>query len=138
EGTDKMENLEHGHSKAEIKARLLRKKPQNVLREFVYGGIDGTVTTFAVVAGGAGANLSSDIVLILGGANLLGDGLSMAVGAYQGSKAEQELRDKHRRIENRHIDVVPEGEREELRQLLALRGYKEQELEKLVQIISSN
>lgn len=61
------------------------------LKDFVYGAIDGTVTTFAVVAGVAGASLSTRIVLILGVANLIADGFSMAVSNYLGTKAEDDL-----------------------------------------------
>lgn len=67
------------------------------LPEFVYGGIDGAVTTFAVVAGVVGASLSSVIVLILGFANLFADGFSMAVSNYLSVRSGDELR-KHRRI----------------------------------------
>ena len=65
------------------------------LPEFVYGGIDGTVTTFAVVAGSIGASLSSSIVLILGFANLFADGFSMAVSNYLSTNSENDL-EKHR------------------------------------------
>ena len=61
------------------------------LPEFVYGGIDGTVTTFAVVSGVMGASLSSSIVLILGFANLFADGFSMAVSNYLSTKSRNEL-----------------------------------------------
>lgn len=67
------------------------KKIENNLREFVYGGMDGAVTTFAVVTGAAGANLSSQIILILGFANVLADGFSMAVGSYLSEKSDQDL-----------------------------------------------
>lgn len=66
------------------------------LPEFVYGGIDGAVTTFAVVAGVMGASLGSAIVLILGFANLFADGFSMAVSNYLSMKSGAELR-RHRR-----------------------------------------
>ena len=56
--------------------------------EFVYGGIDGCVTTFAVVAGATGAHFHSNIIVILGLANLLADGLSMSIGSYLSSKAD--------------------------------------------------
>ncbi len=52
------------------------------LPEFVYGGIDGIITTFAVIAGAVGATLSPHIVLILGFANLFADGFSMAASNY--------------------------------------------------------
>lgn len=67
------------------------KQIENNLREFVYGGIDGAVTTFAVVMGAAGGGLSNKVILILGFANVFADGFSMAVGAYLSEKSEQEL-----------------------------------------------
>lgn len=48
------------------------------IKDLVYGGLDGIITTFAIVSGVAGANLSSSVILILGVANLLADGFSMA------------------------------------------------------------
>jgi len=52
------------------------------IKNVVYGGLDGIITTFAVVAGVAGAALSPGVVLIMGFANLIADGLSMAIGDY--------------------------------------------------------
>lgn len=62
------------------------------LGEFVYGGIDGTVTTFAVVAGSMGASLNAAVILILGFANLFADGFSMAVSNYLSVKSQFELK----------------------------------------------
>lgn len=67
---------------------FLQKKLQKYLGEFVYGGIDGCVTTFAVVAGSVGASLETRIILILWFANLLADGFSMSIWAYLSSKSE--------------------------------------------------
>ncbi len=67
------------------------KKIEDNLREFVYGGMDGAVTTFAVVTGAAGANLGVRVILILGFANVFADGFSMAVGAYLSEKSDQDL-----------------------------------------------
>src|SRR5687768_13210119 len=58
------------------------------IKEFVYGGIDGSVTTFAVVAGGTGAGLNPGIIIVLGFANLIADGFSMSVGNYLSVKSE--------------------------------------------------
>ena len=77
------------------KLKLAEKK---YLPEFVYGGIDGSVTTFAVVAGAIGASLSSSIILILGFANLFADGFSMAVSNYLSIKSKndlQKIQEKH-------------------------------------------
>lgn len=67
------------------------KRIENNLREFVYGGMDGAVTTFAVVTGAAGANLDSKVILILGFANVFADGFSMAVGSFLSEKSDQQL-----------------------------------------------
>jgi len=61
---------------------------QKYLSEFVYGGIDGIVTTFAVVAASVGAGLDSSIIIILGLANLFADGFSMGISAYLAEKSE--------------------------------------------------
>lgn len=63
-----------------------------MFRAAVYGANDGIITTFAVVAGVAGAGLSANIVLILGIANLVADGLSMGLGDFLGERSEQKLR----------------------------------------------
>jgi vacuolar iron transporter family protein len=62
------------------------------LPEFVYGGIDGAITTFAIVAGVIGASLSSVIILILGFANLFADGFSMAASNYLSTKSQNEMK----------------------------------------------
>ena len=60
------------------------------LGEFVYGGIDGAITTFAVVAGSVGAGLDTNIIVILGFANLLADGFAMSIGAYLSANSERD------------------------------------------------
>ncbi|MCP4507445.1 MAG: hypothetical protein GY826_13765, partial [Fuerstiella sp.] len=72
------EILRAEHTAQAIQVRLNTAPRHSYLRDFVYGGIDGAVTTFAVVSGVAGAGLSSGVVIILGMANLVGDGFSMA------------------------------------------------------------
>lgn len=64
---------------------------EKYLGEFVYGGIDGSVTTFAVVAGAAGAGLSSQVIIILGIANLIADGFSMGASSYLSDKSENDM-----------------------------------------------
>jgi vacuolar iron transporter family protein len=107
------------HTPAAIRSRLARGPSRSYLRDFVYGAIDGVVTTFAVVAGVAGAGLDTSVVVILGMANLAADGFSMAISNYLGARAEEQRRRRLQREEEQHVAVVPAGEREELRQLLA-------------------
>lgn len=131
-------DIEHSHTEHEIRHRLAQDKKPNYVRDWVYGGIDGTVTTFAIVAGVVGAGLSANIILILGLANLLADGLSMAAGNYSATKTEIDDRERIREVEMRHIKVAPEGEREEIRQILAGKGLIGQGLDEAVTAISSD
>jgi VIT1/CCC1 family predicted Fe2+/Mn2+ transporter len=126
------------HTPDAVRERLRDQPRVSYLRDFVYGAIDGTVTTFAVVAGVEGANLSASIVIILGVANLVADGFSMAVSNFLGSQAEAQQRERSRREEQRHIELVPEGEREEIRQLFAAKGFAGDDLERIVDVITSD
>lgn len=129
---------DHSHTPEAIAERLSKGPRVHYLREWVYGGIDGVVTTFAIVAAVIGASLSPLIVLVLGLANLIGDGFSMAAGSYSSTKAEEDKYERLRRQEERHIEKFPEGEREETRQILAAKGYADEELEEMIGIISKD
>ncbi len=133
-----LDDLHEQHTPEAVQRRLESGPTHSYLRDFVYGAIDGTVTTFAVVAGVAGAQLSPAIVVILGLANLIADGFSMGVSNYLGSKADQQLRDRARRMEAMHIEQVPDGEREEIRQIFAAKGFTGEQLDDVVDVITSN
>lgn len=107
------------------------------LGDFVYGATDGAVTTFAVVAGVVGASLSPSIVLILGFANLLADGFSMAVGNYLAARAQREYIERARRREEWEIDNLVEQEKQEIRDIYAKKGFKEELLDEIVRVITS-
>ncbi|PUB15631.1 VIT1/CCC1 transporter family protein [Yoonia sediminilitoris] len=119
--------LEHGHSMEEIAARLdQQNNDSGRLRDAIFGGIDGTVTTFAIVAGVQGAGLSTGIVVALGLANVLADGFSMAAGNFSGTKALADDRRRLWAVEERHIAVNRQGELDELDQILARKGLRGQ------------
>ena len=111
---------------------------QAYLGEFVYGGIDGSVTTFAVVAGSVGAGLDSSIIIILGFANLLADGFSMSVGAYLSAKSESHNFEKHKKAEYWEIEHKPEEEKEEVREIYRNKGFEGPLLEQVVDIITAD
>jgi len=129
--------MEHEHSAEAIEERLALGPQHNYLRDWIYGGIDGSVTTFAVVSGVSGARLSSWIILVMGFANLLADGFSMAASNYLGTKAEHDDLQRLEAIENRHIDLEPEGEREEVRQIFQQKGFLGEDLRRIVELVTS-
>lgn len=108
------------------------------LRDWIYGGIDGTVTTFAVVSGVVGGKLSPLVVLILGFANLLADGFSMAASNYIGTKSELEQQENYRRTEEKNIELDPHGQRDYLKTLFLTKGLAGDALEQFVSAITSN
>jgi len=76
---------------------MIKKRTQReYLSDFVYGGTDGAITTFAIVAGVIGASLSSIVVVVLGFANLFADGFSMAVSNYLSTKSQNEIYSRHK------------------------------------------
>jgi VIT1/CCC1 family predicted Fe2+/Mn2+ transporter len=130
--------MEHEHSPDAIRRRLETGPTHNYLRDWIYGGIDGSVTTLAVVTGVAGAQLSHWVILVLGFANLFADGFSMAASNYLGTKAEHDDWRRLEHIERRHIELEPEGEREEVRQIFERKGFAGADLERIVELVTSN
>jgi VIT1/CCC1 family predicted Fe2+/Mn2+ transporter len=126
------------HTPEGVRERLSQPPRPSHLRDFIYGGIDGTVTTFAVVAGVEGADLAASVVIILGFANLIADGFSMAVSNFLATRAEVQERALARRREEREIEDIPEGEREEVRQIFARKGFSGAELDRVVDVITTD
>ena len=108
------------------------------IAEFVYGSIDGVITTFAVVAGSAGAELAVPIVLILGFANLIADGFAMSVGSYFSAKSENESYDKHKAVEYWEIENLRDKEVEEIREIYEAKGFEGDLLKQVVDVITSD
>lgn len=80
------------------------------IKSIVFGGLDGILTSFAIVAGAAGAGLSVKAVLAIGISNVLADALAMGVGEYLSSKSEREyVREEHAR-ETWEFENYPTGE----------------------------
>ncbi|MDH3683740.1 MAG: VIT1/CCC1 transporter family protein [Acidimicrobiia bacterium] len=134
---ESLNSLHSDHTPQAVADRLSR-RPASTLSDWVLGAIDGSITTFAIVAGVVGAGLSAGIVVVLGLANLLADGISMAAGRYIGAQADLERRENASRLERRHIELIPAGEREEVRQVLLAKGFSGDDLNRAVEVITGD
>lgn len=106
--------------------------------EFVYGGIDGAVTTFAVVAAAAGADMGTGVVLILGVSNMLADGLSMSIGSFLSTKADLERYDHIQAQEYAETEKFPEEETDEIRKIYHAKGFSGALLDNIVSHVVAN
>jgi VIT1/CCC1 family predicted Fe2+/Mn2+ transporter len=107
------------------------------LKSIVYGGLDGIITTFAVVSGVAGAALSSKVILILGAANLFADGIAMAFGDFLSAKAENEFNTTERKREQKKLENCPASEQKELAKIYQKRGLSKDDSVTLVNILEN-
>jgi VIT1/CCC1 family predicted Fe2+/Mn2+ transporter len=132
------DELRRDHRPEAIQKRLSQTAKSQNISDAVLGGIDGCITTFAVVSGAVGAGFSSSVALVLGFANLVADGFSMAVSNYESIKAQREFIEEVRRTEEDHIDRIPEGERDEIRAIFQRKGFEGETLEEIVRTISQD
>lgn len=92
------------------------------LKPLIFGGLDGILTSFAIVAGAAGGNMPVPVVLVLGFSNIFADALAMGVGEFLSSKAENEWILSERKREKWEMDNYPEGEVREMIDIYVERG----------------
>ena len=60
------------------------------IKSVVYGGLDGILTTFAIVSGAAGGDLSAYAILVMGFSSKFADAIVMGLGDALSTKAEHE------------------------------------------------
>lgn len=124
-----VENRQYKHAE-EVWHRLHQ---GTYIGDFVYGANDGLITTFAVVAGAAGAGFSPWVIIILGLANLLADGLSMGASRFLSITAERDFYESQKHREKWEMEHFPEIEKEEVRNILKRWGVKEERIEPVLQ-----
>mmetsp|Transcript_25987 Transcript_25987/g.31868 ORF Transcript_25987/g.31868 Transcript_25987/m.31868 type:complete len:295 (-) Transcript_25987:16-900(-) len=107
-------------------------KGGDFLKAVIFGGLDGILTSFAIVAGATGGSLSNNVVLILGFSNIFADALSMGVGEFLSSKAHNEWVLKERSREKWEMDNYPEGEIKEMVEIYVSKGMSIKDAELVI------
>lgn len=130
------------HTKEEVAIRIASTEQHSVvgerLKSIVYGGLDGIITTFAVVAGATGGHLDTSVILILGVSNMFADAVSMGMGDAISTKAENEMILMERDREKWEWEECPEGELEEMVQLYTQRGLDSKQAKIVVDAMATN
>lgn len=105
------------------------------LKAIVFGGLDGIVTIFAVVAGCVGADLDPVKIIIVGLGNLFADAVSMGFGEYVSASAERDFIESERRREQFEVETRPEDEKTEMRDIYTGRyGFSEEDASLMVDV----
>ena len=106
--------------------------------DMVFGSNDGIITTFAIVSASVAAHLSPGVIIILGFANLIADGISMGVGSYLGKKSEVDYQRAQRKKEYLEVEEFPDIERHEIGEIFAEWGFEGSDRDRAVEIVSGN
>ena len=108
------------------------------IKDIVYGANDGIVTTFAVVTAAVGAGFGTNVIIILGLANLFADGVSMGVSNYLGARSENSLYNKEQGREHLEVATIPQVEKREVADIFVSKGFSAIDAETMSTIISQN
>mmetsp|Transcript_23240 Transcript_23240/g.30098 ORF Transcript_23240/g.30098 Transcript_23240/m.30098 type:complete len:298 (+) Transcript_23240:97-990(+) len=108
----------------------------DLVKSLVYGGLDGIITTFAIVSAVAGAGMPTKSVILLGLANLLADGISMGLGDYISEVAERRFEEHEYEREKWEFENFPQGEIEEMIQIYINKGVSEADAKLIMTTLS--
>jgi len=107
-----------------------------LLQPVIFGGLDGILTSFAIVAGAAGGGLSVSAVLVLGFSNIFADALSMGVGEFLSSKANNEWILSERKREEWEMENYREGEIQEMIDIYVNKGLSPEDAKVVVETMA--
>lgn len=113
-------------------------RSRRYIKSIVYGGLDGIITTFAVVAAVAGGSVATSVVLILGFANIFADGFSMGFGDFLSTKAEIDFNRTERKREKWECENYLEGEKREMIEIYMSKGLSETDATTIVDILAKD
>lgn len=108
------------------------------VKSIIFGGLDGIITTFAIVSASVGAGFSVDVILLMGFANLIADGISMGFGDYLSSQAELDYAKNEYKREEWEVENNVDGEKQEMVQIYMEKGMSKEDAETVIEIFSKH
>lgn len=137
--TKDVESSKNAHSVALLKGITPEKHggpASDYLKSIVFGGLDGIITTFAIVSASAGGDFGPSFILMMGFANLIADGISMGFGDFLSSKAELDYAKLEYERESWEVDNGLEGEINEMVEIFTEKGMSKDEATEVITIFS--
>lgn len=113
-------------------------KESNYIRDVVFGFGDGVNTSLGIVAGIGGATVGVDIVILAAMIGMFTGAKAMAVQNYLAVKSQIEVLQSEIKREEYEIENTPEKEREEIVEIYKAKGFAGEELNMVVNKITSN
>jgi len=105
------------------------------IQSIVFGGLDGIITTFAVIVAAVAGGLTYGTILIITFSNLLGDAIGMGIGDFISSKAEEDAAEAERNREAWEVANKPEDEKKEMVDIYVAKGYSPQDAREVVDLL---
>ncbi len=109
-----------------------------LIENLILGGQDGLVNVLGIILGVAAATSDSRIVIIAGLAATFAESISMGAVAFTSQKAGKQFYESEKARELKEIEEMPEQEKQEIREIFAKKGFKGKDLERVVEVISSD
>ncbi|MFT4313075.1 MAG: VIT1/CCC1 transporter family protein [Candidatus Woesearchaeota archaeon] len=113
-------------------------KEGDFIKDVIHGGLDGTITTFAIISGVTGAALGAPVILVIGSANLIAHGLAIAVSYYAGVEAENIYNINERKKETRYLLHHFTDTEKELEKYYMKHHYTQEDAEKIVHTLAKH
>ena len=112
-------------------------KNAKYVKNIIYGGLDGIITTFSIIAAAVGASLEMRLIIAMGVANLIADGISMGVGEYLSTTFENKYISSEKAKEEHEFDNNHDYEVEEMIELYQNEGLDLEDAKEIVNIYTS-
>jgi predicted membrane protein (TIGR00267 family) len=110
----------------------------NWLRDVILGGQDGLVNILGIILGVIAGGGSTEVLLAAGFAAAITESISMGAVGYTSAVAERDYYQAEQARESAEIDVTPEAERQEIRDIYAAKGFSGELLEQVTDTITAN